>query len=92
VNGAVHLGSLGLSLLKAHGLITSPAFVVMKVADEFQDKSTAPNQLWQTDFTYLKVIGWGWFYPSTVFDDLSRSRMERGSATRHQPVRDLRKA
>src|SRR5271163_3206149 len=49
-------------LLKAHDLITSPAFVVIKAADEFKDKTTAPNQLWQTDFTYLKVIGWGWFY------------------------------
>ena len=47
-------------LLKAHDLITSPAFVVIKAADEFRDKTTAPNQLWQTDFTYLKVIGWGW--------------------------------
>ena len=46
-------------LLKAHDLITSPAFVVIKAADEFRDKTTAPNQLWQTDFTYLKVIGWG---------------------------------
>jgi putative transposase len=44
-------------LLKAHDLITSPAFIVMKAADEFKDKTTAPNQLWQTDFTYLKVIG-----------------------------------
>ena len=43
-------------------LITSPAFIVMKAASEFRDKTTAPNQLWQTDFTYLKVIGWGWFY------------------------------
>jgi len=41
-------------LLKAHDLITSPAFIVMKAADEFKDKTTAPNQLWQTDFTYLE--------------------------------------
>ena len=59
-------------LLKAHGLITSPAFIMMKAADEFKDKTTAPNQLWQTDFTYLKVVGWGWFYLSTVLDDFSR--------------------
>mgnify|MGYP001794353120 CR=1 FL=1 len=59
-------------LLKSHDLITSPAFIVMKAASEFKEKTTAPNQLWQTDFTYLKVIGWGWFYLSTVLDDFSR--------------------
>jgi putative transposase len=59
-------------LLKAHDLIPSPAFIVMKASDAFKDKTTAPNQLWQTDFTYLKVIGWGWFYLSTVLDDFSR--------------------
>ena len=61
-------------LLRAHDLITSPAFIVMKAADEFREKTTAPNQLWQTDFTYLKVIGWGWFYLSTVLDDFSQWR------------------
>jgi putative transposase len=59
-------------LLKVLDLIASPAFIVMKAADEFRDKTTAPNQLWQTDFTYLKVIGWGWYYLSTVLDDFSR--------------------
>jgi putative transposase len=59
-------------LLKAQGLVTSPAFIVIKAADSFKDKTTAPNQLWQTDFTYLKVIGWGWFYLSSVLDDFSR--------------------
>jgi putative transposase len=59
-------------LLKALDLIASPAYIVVKAADEFADKTTAPNQLWQTDFTYLKVIGWGWFYLSTVLDDFSR--------------------
>ena len=59
-------------LLKAHDLIASPAYIVVKAAEEFHTKTTAPNQLWQTDFTFLKVIGWGWFYLSTVLDDFSR--------------------
>jgi putative transposase len=59
-------------ILKAEGLVTSPAFIVMKAADAFANPTTAINQLWQTDFTYLKVTGWGWFYLSTVLDDFSR--------------------
>lgn len=37
-------------VLKAHDLITSPAFIVIKASSEIKDKTTAINQLWQTDF------------------------------------------
>ena len=59
-------------LLKAHDLISSPAYVVIKAADAFHTKTVRPNQMWQTDFTYFKIIGWGWMYLSTVLDDFSR--------------------
>jgi len=59
-------------LLKAHDLIPSPAYVVIKAADHFHTQTTRPNEMWQTDFTYFKIIGWGWMYLSTVLDDFSR--------------------
>ena len=73
-------------MLKAQDLITSPAFMVLQAAEKFSHPTTAPNQLWQTDFTYLKVISWGWYYLSTVLDDYSRFilawRLCTGMATR----------
>ncbi|WP_156884424.1 IS3 family transposase [Stappia stellulata] len=59
-------------LLKAHDLITSPAYTVIKAADAFHTQTSRPNEMWQTDFTYFKIIGWGWVYLSTVLDDFSR--------------------
>ena len=59
-------------ILKERGLITSPAWIVMAAADEYKDKTTHVNQQWQKDFTYFKVLGWGWYYLGTVLDDYSR--------------------
>ena len=59
-------------ILKSRGLITSPAYIVMAAADEFKDKPTRVHQQWQVDFTYFKIIGWGWYYLATVMDDYSR--------------------
>lgn len=59
-------------ILKEADLITAPNYVVIKAAEEFKGKTTAINQMWQTDFTYFKIIGWGWYYLSTILDDYSR--------------------
>ena len=59
-------------ILKAYDLITSPAFVLLSASDYFSQPTRRVNEMWQTDFTYLRVIGWGWYYLSTVMDDYSR--------------------
>lgn len=59
-------------LLKEQDLITSPAYILMQASDQFQHPSSRVNELWQTDFTYFKILGWGWYYLSTVLDDYSR--------------------
>ena len=59
-------------ILKSRGLITSPAYIVMAASDEFKDKPERVHQQWQIDFTYFKIIGWGWYYLATVMDDYSR--------------------
>jgi len=59
-------------ILKRAGLITSPAHIVMSAADEFVNKTRRVNEMWQSDFTYFKIIGWGWYYLSTILDDYSR--------------------
>ena len=59
-------------ILKERGLITAPAHIFITAADEFSKKTAFVNQMWQTDFTYFKILGWGWYYLSTVLDDYSR--------------------
>lgn len=59
-------------ILKERGLITAPAHIVLSAADEFKTKTTRVNQMWQTDFTYFKIINRGWYYLITVLDDYSR--------------------
>jgi transposase InsO family protein len=59
-------------ILKSYDLITSPAYIVLSAADKFKHPTTRVNELWQTDFTYFKVTGWGWYYLGSVLDDYSR--------------------
>ena len=59
-------------ILKAYDLVASPNYIVLSAASEFQHKTRRVHELWQTDFTYMKIVGWGWYYLSTVLDDYSR--------------------
>lgn len=59
-------------ILKGFDLVECPAFQVMSAADEFEHPTHRVRELWQTDFTYFKIQGWGWYYLSTVLDDFSR--------------------
>lgn len=59
-------------LLKQYDLITGPAYTLIQAGDSFQNPTKRVNELWQTDFTYFRIMGWGWYYLSTVLDDYSR--------------------
>ena len=59
-------------LLKQYDLITSPAYILLQASDKFHTPTRRINELWQTDFTYFKIVGWGWYFLSTVLDDYSR--------------------
>ena len=59
-------------ILKDYDLVTSPAYIVLSAADEYRQKTKRVHELWQTDFTYFKIMGWGWYYLSTILDDFSR--------------------
>jgi len=59
-------------ILKEYDLITSPNYIVMSAGDSFTNPTKRVHELWQTDFTYFKVMGWGWYYLCSVLDDYSR--------------------
>ena len=59
-------------VLKRHGLNRSITLVGFPASKEFRVKTTAPNQMWQSDASYYFVVGWGWYYSIEVLDDFSR--------------------
>ena len=59
-------------ILKSRGLILDAPELALPAAKEFHTQTTRPNEMWATDFTYVKVIGWGWYYVGGILDDFSR--------------------
>lgn len=59
-------------ILKARGLVSAPAYRIISAGEKFENPTKRVNELWQTDFTYFKIINWGWYYLLSVLDDYSR--------------------
>jgi len=59
-------------ILKQFDLVRSPVYQMISASDKFKNPTKRVNEMWQTDFTYFKIIGWGWYYLCTVLDDYSR--------------------
>ena len=58
-------------LLKREGLIRR-LVLPDPAGDEYRFKTRRPHQLWATDASYFRVVGWGYYYMVTVMDDYSR--------------------
>ena len=58
-------------ILRREGLVkrTEQQLVAGK---EYHTKTTRPHQMWATDASYFRVVGWGYYYLVTVMDDYSR--------------------
>ncbi len=58
-------------ILRREGLVKSPE-IKMAAGQEFHTKTTRPHEMWATDASYFRVVGWGFYYMVTVMDDFSR--------------------
>ena len=56
--------SSGYRILKSRGLVQKSERWFLSASDEIHTKTRFPNEMWQTDFTYFKIIRWGWYYLS----------------------------
>jgi putative transposase len=44
----------------------------MPAGDSFRNLTRRIHEFWKIGFIYLRVVGWSWYYLSTVLDDFSR--------------------
>jgi len=58
-------------ILRRAGLVKRQETQLM-AAKEYHTKTTRPHQMWATDASYFRVVGWGYYYLVTVMDDYSR--------------------
>jgi len=58
-------------ILRKEGLVKRLE-VQLVAGKEYHAKTTRPHQMWATDASYFRVVGWGYYYLVTVMDDYAR--------------------
>jgi len=58
-------------ILRKEGLVKRLE-VQLVAGKEYHTKTTRLHQMWATDASYFRVVGWGYYYLVTVMDDYSR--------------------
>lgn len=58
-------------ILRREGLVKRQE-TQLTAAKEYHTRTTRPHQMWATDASYFRVVGWGYYYLVTVMDDYSR--------------------
>jgi putative transposase len=58
-------------MLRREGLVKRQG-IQPDAAKEYHTRTTRPHQMWATDASYFRVVGWGYYYLVTVMDDYSR--------------------
>ena len=58
-------------ILRREGLVKRPE-MRLAAGKEYHRKTTGPQQMWATNASYFRVVGWGYYYMVTVMDDYSR--------------------
>ncbi len=58
-------------ILRREGLVKRQE-IQPEAAKEYHTRTTRPHQMWATDASYFRVVGWGYYYLVTVMDDYSR--------------------
>jgi len=58
-------------ILRREGLVKRQE-VQLVAGKEYHTKTTRPHQMWATDASYFRVVGWGYYYLVTVMDDHTR--------------------
>jgi putative transposase len=58
-------------ILRREGLVKRQE-IQLEAAKEYHTRTTRPHQMWATDASYFRVVGWGYYYLVSVMDDYSR--------------------